>query len=410
MRSLTQSLEAVAKAGSDVKKQTSSVTFSLGTDGRTIPQRTADEGLKLAIDALNQNVNGRHLFGGRVTDSAPVESYDRIMNGDATHIGLKQYIADRVTLEAGPLNDGRLGVSGAGTAVTLTRSDATAYGLTLNAITSHTAGVTVTAPGGSPASGGVSFTGAVAEGTTVNVVLGLPDGTTQTLQLTATTTTPLKANQFLADADPNVAAASLRAQLGAAVTLEAAKLPSASAIAAAKAFFAGTDATPAPASASGNPIVWYHGEDAGGGSIRPSAPVQVDAGQTVGLGVAANEGPIRDLLAGLGAFANASFADTAADRARYDALAEKVSVQLSPPTTAPKVSDIVTEIGGALTAMAGAKDRHDASRSILQDTVDEVENAKPEEVASAILALQTKLQASYQTTAMISRLSLVNYL
>jgi flagellar hook-associated protein 3 FlgL len=34
----------------------------------------------------------------------------------------------------------------------------------------------------------------------------------------------------------------------------------------------------------------------------------------------------------------------------------------------------------------------------------------PQEVATQVLALQTQLQASLQTTAMLSKLSIVNYL
>jgi hypothetical protein len=39
-----------------------------------------------------------------------------------------------------------------------------------------------------------------------------------------------------------------------------------------------------------------------------------------------------------------------------------------------------------------------------------VEDANDEEVAASLLTLQTRLQATYQTTSILSRLSLVNYL
>ena len=46
----------------------------------------------------------------------------------------------------------------------------------------------------------------------------------------------------------------------------------------------------------------------------------------------------------------------------------------------------------------------------MQDTLAGTEEAKPEQVAAAILALQNRLQASYQTTSIFARLSIVDYL
>ena len=42
--------------------------------------------------------------------------------------------------------------------------------------------------------------------------------------------------------------------------------------------------------------------------------------------------------------------------------------------------------------------------------VDQAETVSSDQVASEILALQNALQASYQTTSMLSQLSLVKYL
>ena len=47
---------------------------------------------------------------------------------------------------------------------------------------------------------------------------------------------------------------------------------------------------------------------------------------------------------------------------------------------------------------------------MLQNIVDQAETVSPDQVASQILALQTSLQASYQTTAMLSQLSLTKFL
>jgi hypothetical protein len=47
---------------------------------------------------------------------------------------------------------------------------------------------------------------------------------------------------------------------------------------------------------------------------------------------------------------------------------------------------------------------------MLTDLLQSVEGVTPEEVGAQILSMQTSLQASLQTTAILSKLSLVNFL
>ena len=47
---------------------------------------------------------------------------------------------------------------------------------------------------------------------------------------------------------------------------------------------------------------------------------------------------------------------------------------------------------------------------MLQNLVSQTETVSTDQVASEILALQTSLQASYQTTSMLSQLTLTKYL
>ena len=60
--------------------------------------------------------------------------------------------------------------------------------------------------------------------------------------------------------------------------------------------------------------------------------------------------------------------------------------------------------------MKDATARQKQAQGMLQGIVDQAENISPDQVASQILALQTALQASYQTTAMLSQLSLTKFL
>jgi hypothetical protein len=60
--------------------------------------------------------------------------------------------------------------------------------------------------------------------------------------------------------------------------------------------------------------------------------------------------------------------------------------------------------------MQDASARQAQSQTMLQNLVDSTETVSTETVASEILALQTALQASYQTTSMMSQLTLTKYL
>jgi hypothetical protein len=100
----------------------------------------------------------------------------------------------------------------------------------------------------------------------------------------------------------------------------------------------------------------------------------------------------------------------ASDGKFYAAVTDQVFDKLSDKPTNPKVTEIATELANASATMKAAKDRHVATKSLLLDAVQDVELASKEEVGVAILDLQTRLQASYQTTSMLSQLSLVHYL
>ena len=60
--------------------------------------------------------------------------------------------------------------------------------------------------------------------------------------------------------------------------------------------------------------------------------------------------------------------------------------------------------------MKDATARQKQAQGMLQSIVDQTETISPDQVASQILALQTSLQASYQTTSMLSQMSLMKYL
>ena len=74
------------------------------------------------------------------------------------------------------------------------------------------------------------------------------------------------------------------------------------------------------------------------------------------------------------------------------------------------ISDIETDLASAQVSLSAAKDRHQQTSATLSDFLQQIEGVSNEDVGAQILALQTRMQASMQTTAMLFQTSLVNYL
>ena len=65
--------------------------------------------------------------------------------------------------------------------------------------------------------------------------------------------------------------------------------------------------------------------------------------------------------------------------------------------------------GGESIALGTATERHTQTNNTITDLLGQIEGVPTEQVGAEILAMQTRLQASLQTTAMLYKLSLVNY-
>src|SRR5919107_1849365 len=83
LKLMAQVAERLDGMGRETRSDLLGTGFDIGGDGRGTAQNLAEQRLREALDHLNKDINGRHLFAGRSVDAAPVESYDRIMNGDA---------------------------------------------------------------------------------------------------------------------------------------------------------------------------------------------------------------------------------------------------------------------------------------------------------------------------------------
>jgi hypothetical protein len=110
-------------------------------------------------------------------------------------------------------------------------------------------------------------------------------------------------------------------------------------------------------------------------------------------------------------FAAASFnASDPNASAAYSALGTRVGVALDGAPGQQKISDISAQIAGAQQSFDAAKTRHSQTADMLTDLLQSVEGVSQDDVGAQILSLQTSLQASLQTTALLSKMSLVNFL
>jgi flagellin-like hook-associated protein FlgL len=161
---------------------------------------------------------------------------------------------------------------------------------------------------------------------------------------------------------------------------------------------------------SANTVAWYTG-NSGPGSARSTSTVRVDSAQTVQFGAQANEQAIRQMLQNIAVYAAVTVSPTATNSAGVaSALSERIAADLTPQPGQQTIQDIQTDFATAQTTMQDVQARQTQTQTALQNLISDTEGISQDQVASQILALQNSLQASYQTTAMLSQLSLVKYL
>jgi flagellin-like hook-associated protein FlgL len=267
----------------------------------------------------------------------------------------------------------------------------------------------------------VALSGLPSAGETVLVRFNLPDGTSETRTLTATNSPTPAANEFSIGATAAATAANLQAALTTSIgKLANTSLVAASAIAAAGDFFGSPpqrvvgppfdSATALVAGTSSNTVSWYTGED-GPDAARDTATARVDPAITVSYGLRANEQGVRWVLQNVAALAAVTFSPGDPDStARAGALNQRIGTNLDVPSGTQKIEEIQSEIAGAQSTLVAASDRHHQTRSTLADMLEQIEGVPTEQVAAQIMALQTRLQASLQTTSLLFKTSLVNYI
>jgi hypothetical protein len=159
-----------------------------------------------------------------------------------------------------------------------------------------------------------------------------------------------------------------------------------------------------------NTVAWYTGE-AGSGSARASATARIDQSVTVQYGARANEQAIRSELQSLAVFSAVTTSATNPNGAlQVQALSQRTAQNLATQPGHQTIMNIQADLATAQATIKDAQARQKQAQGTLQGIVDQAESVSTDQVASQLLALQTDLQASYQTTSMLSQLTLTKYL
>ncbi len=270
---------------------------------------------------------------------------------------------------------GRLYLSTTGATTTLTEAAplAPGYGFRIASVAEGLTNATATLAASSPESLSVAFTGLPNAGETLTVRLTLPQGGSKDVTLRAVAGAP-GPGEFTIGADANATSANFGAALNTSLGLAAQEAA---------------------------------------GTARGTVTARVEDHTTVKYGVQANENGIVNLVRSLAAMAVETYpqADPSTP-GRFDGMAERQQRRLSEAhnNEAGSIEVITVELSLASIRTGNIKERLTTIDAQLNIMLEEIEGVSKEEVAMEILALQTRLEASYQTTALLGKMSLVNYL
>jgi flagellar hook-associated protein 3 FlgL len=396
--------------------------FSLNGNGQTPTQQSAAGYLDQILSLLNTQVGNNYMFSGSALTQQSVASASDILNGNGAQAGFTQVMSERLQADEGVGNLGRLTIGGVAPSVTLS-SDASPFGFKLATVNSNLTGATVT---GSPPSISVNLGSNPNPNDTISFGLTLPDGSSQTITLQATTASPPGANQFTIGATATLTAGNLQTALTTAVSnLAQTALPAASAMAAANNFFSSyppqrvngggpppnfATATALQNGTTANTVFWYTGEN-GALPARQTATAQVGPTMTIDYGMRANEQAISTLVGNVAVLAAATYsASNPNAQASYQALTQSVTTNLDGPPGTQTVPDIEADLANAQTEVANATTLNTQTQNTLQNMLQGIEGINQNQIGEDILTLQTNLSASMSITARLAQISLVNFL
>lgn len=286
-------LQSLTKIRSTVQTGAANTAQDLNVNGQTIAQNTAAAQFGSMVGVLNTQTGNRYLFSGTAVNTQSVADAGDIINGTTTQAGFKTVMAERQAADLGANGMGRLVLATpqpTPSSVQVSEDVAgSPFGLKIKAVSSTLTGATVTGPSGSPVSFSVDLNGINPNnGDKLSVQFTLPDGTTEQIDLTASTATPTPLGSFAIDAstpvNPNNTALNLNNALNIAIQkLAGTSLVAASAVTAGDNFFnTASSAIGAPKTSQAGPLVPISGATAlSGASPTDSISPGFVAGDTI---------------------------------------------------------------------------------------------------------------------------------
>jgi flagellar hook-associated protein 3 FlgL len=239
-------LQSLYQTVGQVQGNASATPVNVTASGQSIGQQNALSELSAVVGILNTQVGDRYIFSGSAIGTPAVAAPDDILNGIPGEAGLKQVISERQQADLGAGGLGRLLITAPTTTSVKIAEDiaGSPFGFKLNAVSSSLTNATVTGPSGSPAAVSIDTSGGNPNpGDQITFSFNLPDGTTESIRLTASSSTPPPSGSFTIGATTTATAANLQAALTSAIsTLAGTALVAASAVAAGDNFF-NTDGT-----------------------------------------------------------------------------------------------------------------------------------------------------------------------
>lgn len=245
-------LQSLTTIRNTVQTGSANTAQDLNVNGQTVAQNTAAAQFGSMVGVLNTQSGNRYLFSGTAFNTQSVANAGDIINGTTTQAGFKTVMAERQAADLGAGGMGRL-VQTQPTPGSVKVSEDVAgspFGLKLSAVSSTLTGAIVTGPSGSPVSFSIDLNGVnPSNGDKLSVQFTLPDGSTEQIDLTASTATPTPLGSFAIDPgnpnavppippDPNITASNLNTALNTAIKkLAGTSLVAASAIVAGDNFF-----------------------------------------------------------------------------------------------------------------------------------------------------------------------------
>jgi flagellar hook-associated protein 3 FlgL len=123
-------------------------------------------------------------------------------------------------------------------------------------------------------------------------------------------------------------------------------------------------------------------------------------------GVQANEQAFRDIMMGMSMMASVD-AVTITDPEAYK-IWMSTAVDLMAKGTGG-VTDIESKIGSQQNLIDQTRKAQEVRRDLYESQISDMESADPFEAATRLLQLETQLEATYQVSARMARLSFLNY-